>query len=111
MFRFVCVMTSGMPLTEEVRTALLLVGRDLLQAGDEMRIFRAADCEGGVSTEYKYAMLGTFGGVLLDAHVESDRGTTRVRFLLDPATVADIRGDGFWVNSARPEAIRNAACN
>ena len=110
MLRFVCLMTTGKPLTNDVRYAVLRAGYEMFATGSRRQAFKSESCEGIVATEGKWALLGSIGGVMVEATIESDNGKTSVQFLMDPEAAAKMTGDGYRVRHS-PAAARNATYN
>jgi hypothetical protein len=110
MFKWACLMVSGMPLRDEVRTALALAALRMIKSGENHRAVKSEDCEGIIRTEFRESFFGSFSGVIFEADVESEKGHTKTRFLFDPETEEDEILAGTWIQS-RPERANRAAYN
>ena len=85
MFQFVCLMMSGMPLTNEIRLDLVVAGFNMLLLGSNNSMSTTGAYTAEIRTGFRRAALGTFVGIVFEAEVESSRGQAKVRFLLDPS--------------------------
>ncbi|MBS3902859.1 MAG: hypothetical protein KGZ30_00575 [Anaplasmataceae bacterium] len=107
-------MTKGR-LTDEMRDAILRIALEMAQKGQWRRRFRRGGiCEGLITTEGKTSGVGYFFGVVYEAEVESDFGTTKIRFLVDTDFGPEDVDDSPWTerNIARDlERARTAMLN
>lgn len=111
-FRLVCLMASGRPLTE--RTSRLLLHTAWQMFHDERRVyaFRTDDAEGEMKTAFEVSNLGSFSGFTFSAEVSTVTGTTKVKFIVEHATLErDIADEEFeflpWNRQAAQTALWN----
>ena len=99
MFALACFVMSGVPLNDAISNILMFAGRKMIEAGKNRQKIKSPVCEGVLRTEFGRALLGTLSGITFEAEIESDRGKTKVRFLLDPDLTRAELNEGFWVDT------------
>lgn len=106
-----CLLVTGGPLDEGLRTALYLAACKLIRNGEESAKFKDENGEGGVWTKHKRKSVSSFmAGIEFFATVDSRDGTMRCRFLVDdveiPANDEEFFENGYrWIPlSSRPSS-------
>ena len=83
-FRIFAVLVSAVPLSTALSVLLLQAARMLARSGAGPQQISGELVRGRVWTDGREARLGTLGGSLFEAEVETERGSGRVRFLVTP---------------------------
>ena len=79
---FFCLMHSGSQISDEVRSVLLQVARDMLRDRLTVLSFEADTCEGCVNTRAERGSLGSVYGQKFSAEVVTDAGILTVTFIV-----------------------------
>lgn len=77
-----CLMTSGQPLTDEIREVLFKTAQAMVKSGSKKRSFTRKTFEGQVTTKNEYLSIGNITGMHFEAIVEWGRTRSRVSFLV-----------------------------
>lgn len=91
-----CLMTSGLSLTDEMAHLLLRTAVDMIRKRARKQNFKSAEGEGRLTTDFAYALLGCSGGTQFEAEVETNLGKGRVRFIAKDLTPEQLEL-GAWV--------------
>jgi hypothetical protein len=94
--RIFAVLVSAVPLSSALSLLLLQAARELGRSGSGPQEIAGERVHGRVWSEGREVRLGTLGGVLFEAEVETERGSGRVRFL--------VTRDGLEESGAPPAA-------
>jgi hypothetical protein len=78
----ISVLFSSVPLTEALATRLHHAALDLYKRNDGVARLQGDLVQGEVRNLKKDLLLGTLGGPGFEAHVDTERGSGTVRFLL-----------------------------
>ena len=78
-----CLMVSGLSISPSLRNTLYLLALEMARCGTRRQAFEADDYEGEVSTDYQESWIGTICGTTFSAHVDTDEGLMRTRFLVN----------------------------
>ena len=65
---------------------LLLEAIDMYYLDEEKRYVQGDSYEGVVTTERKWGLIGSFGGQVFDAEVDTNSGRSHLRFLVQDRT-------------------------
>lgn len=84
-----CQMLSGMPLTGQISQALFDGAKKMWADGEEKLDVSTQEFEGRIRTQGKHSLLGSIGGVLFEANIETDLGSTNVRFIVQTRQLPD----------------------
>ena len=97
-WRIICVMFSGLPLTDDVRSALFRAACELYQKQQRETKLKTDDFEGAVQTAGERSSLGGFYGILFNAEIETNLGKTTVRYIVSEADIENADPDhGLWI--------------
>lgn len=90
-----CCMFNGKALTDGLRDTLWRVACVMIRNQRKEQVFRHDDGEGVVLTEFDTALIGTVGGPVFQAQLDTPKGKTVTTFIV---TDADIRAgmDAPW---------------
>ena len=96
-------MFAGAPLNDNVRTALYLAARKLIQNGRNFIKFQNEDGEGGVSTKHRRKVVASgMVGIEFSAVVEYGNKTTKCRFIVNDIKMPsedELLNEGYrWFN-------------
>jgi|GEM_PF-2445519 len=80
-----CLGFSGISLTNEVLQVLFFGAQSMFVSGDQQRLVKFAFVEGEIKTDYQAGVLGSVGGYLFHASIDTPRGSTKVRYLVRKA--------------------------
>ncbi|HVV15047.1 MAG TPA: hypothetical protein VHD55_01440 [Candidatus Paceibacterota bacterium] len=75
-------MVRGTGITNSMSSLLYRTAMQMVQEKKSSKKFKGGDCQGVLSTEWKYAGMGTISGLQFSAKVESAAGTTEVTFII-----------------------------
>ncbi len=81
---FLCLMTSGLYITEDLRDELLEEAFLMIDDNASSHRIKTDVCEGVITSSFKTVVMGHFGGVLFDAKIEMGWRTFHVRYLVNP---------------------------
>lgn len=87
--RLHCLMFSGAPLDDGLRTALYMTARDMIRGGLEYAHFVDENGQGGVSTKNKHHTVGGMSGILFSADIDWKDHSTKCTFLVRPQNMLD----------------------
>ncbi len=109
-------MVSGVTLTSEVREALYQAAKRIARKSESWGRVKDESCEGRVQTDYSHVLLGSASGIKFTAEVESERGTTKVSFIVpeEMFEVEDDDGEAIWTSmpmGQQATAAQNAWLN
>ncbi len=78
-----CLLTAGQPLTTETTRLLFCIAQELMRNGRKRKRVKSDDCDGTVSTKFKFALLNSWVmGIQFLAELETDAGMTTVSFIV-----------------------------
>ncbi len=98
MFEIFCLMVSGFGLTDRMRTQLFRAAKTMVENGKQKQPIKNDDFEASIRTDFKYTGLGSFYGILFIAEVESDRGETKVTYIVRTKDLEKVNLDEcFWL--------------
>ena len=89
-------MLSGIPLSNAASEELMRIARRMARADSRESHIRMDDAEGYISTAFKHATMGGLSGMIFDAVLETERGTTDVRYLVRTVDLASDEETGEW---------------
>lgn len=100
-YKIYCLMGSGIPVDDEIRSMLFHVSRNMLKTGKEKVKIKNDSLEGLVTTDFEIGCLGCVAGVMFNAEIDTDKGSGKVRFITntDSAEIDD------WENACWMDAI------
>ena len=84
----ISVLLSTQPLSEELAMTLYRVAIDLHAREAAVGQIDLPTAQGQVRNTRKHAMLGTIGGPMFEAELETERGKSMVRYLLTREALA-----------------------
>lgn len=96
-WELVCIMGSGMPLTELARDVILMEAVRMIRDHRRRGRIKSDDIEGRLATEFEDGILGSFVGKKFNAEVETDFGKSKATFLIDEDTTEEILKSGVWI--------------
>lgn len=82
--RLVCLGATTFRMTEESARVLMQAAFEMTQTGARERSIKGPLIEGKVTTENVHAALGTYGGVVFQAEVDTELGKGMVSFIFLP---------------------------
>ena len=88
-WRIFAVLVSAVPLSNALSMALVQAARELSRSGSGLQEIAGDLIRGRVWPQGREVLLGTIGGPLFEAEVETERGGGRVRFLVTRDGLAD----------------------
>ena len=97
-WQFTCLMVSGVPLTSEVREVLYQAAKRIARKSESWGRIKDISCEGRLQTDYSHVMLGSASGIKFTAEIESERGSTKVSFIIPEEAIAieDDDSEAIW---------------
>ena len=90
-----CLMYTGMALNDEIRTLLLEKAIKMALDGEKKLKVKSYYCEGIISTQWARKCIGSASGVEFYAEIETDRGSTKVSYIVQTKNFNT--DDGEWV--------------
>ncbi len=73
-------------LSERDKLDMMMHATDMYLCGEDERPVKSDNYAGRITTQRKYEILGTFGGVHFDAELETEHGKDRMSFLVSEHT-------------------------
>lgn len=78
-----CLMFSGKSLSDAAYEALYQCACDcVVKEKYERKVFHD-DVRGVVHTDFDFAMMGTVGGIIFEGEVETEKGNTTVKYIVN----------------------------
>ena len=77
-----CLMSSGGPMTDPMRTYLFYIARQMMREKKECFKLSEDGFEIGIETKFSSALLGTIGGIVFRAIVEVGSHTIHARYIV-----------------------------
>lgn len=105
-----CLMVQGTALTDSMRYQLAETANNMLLSQEKEGRFRSDIAEGLVETDFQTAVVGCFHGIVFKGVVESNRGRTKIDFIVRPQKKFPAETEIFWSRSSITQA-RNAPLN
>jgi hypothetical protein len=100
-YRMSCLMHSGMPLTGQMREALLQGAKHIARESKSQARISEPNFEGYVETNLQVVSFGSIAGVKFTAKLDTEKGTTKVEFVV-PEFELDLPENPnekyFWVD-------------
>lgn len=112
MFEFFCLMVHGPGLTSDIRRFLLKASQEMFRKRKQRQDIKTDEFEGWVETDFKHAALGWFSGIVFSAEIESDKGRTWTRYIVNTRNLEEIDIDQEVIDiTYKPEFAQNAPWN
>lgn len=95
-----CLMTSGLPLNDQLSNLLVSMATDMLRKNKSKRKIKRDTIEGEIRTKQKRAQIGGISGCVFEATIEVATGRTEVKFIVRdiPDYIFD-PDDVIWCNA------------
>lgn len=109
-YKIYCLMVSGVAIDDAVRNTLFHVARRMLLKGQEKIRVKTDSVEGIVTTDMKIGCIGALAGIVFFAEVDTNLGSTKASYILDPTSVEREEWDEvFWADAIFPEMKESSA--
>ena len=96
-----CLFVAKGSLNDYARIVLLAAAVELMRSERASKQFKADQCEGRVRTEFRTCVLGGISGVKFAAVIESEHGTAKIEYLVEPRDLNE------GINRAAQEAVES----
>jgi hypothetical protein len=90
-------MWHGCNLSEAACDALFCAACDCIKKGKRSQKVKNDDVEGEVHTEYESGMTGSIGGILFEGDIDTEEGSTQVKYIVLPHDLQKARKNVHWV--------------
>lgn len=104
MSQIFCLITDGIPLTDEVNNLLLMSAYDMIDTKNRKQKLRLKSIKltGEITTQYKIGFIGTVSGIIFSAKLDWDSGTTKTEFIVRPIKDRSVLKRGKWYIGSFP---------
>ncbi len=94
-----CLIKSGaLPLTNNTRTTLFKVARNMYRLSKNRRKIRGPDAEISIRTKFESAAIAAARGIKFNATIESSKGTATIEYIVWMGYISRIAFEsGLWV--------------
>ena len=105
-------MTSGKPLLEVVRDALLVNAYDMYQEKKDHQRIKSSQYDGVISTNFEHVVFADLAGFVFEANLEMTTGSTYVKYFVRTSDLEDFSFEsGKWVSFRQEQKAHNPEWN